>query len=242
VVATPAWIGASTRQPQLAAQINQFLGTHAITYLYAGASQGGQTTLGSGGVNSNGLYIAQSFTAGSSFALGRVTLDFSAVTGTPTAPTTVSVQTSSGGAPSGASLVSTTVPAQYPGGGVVSVPVPCSLTNGATYWIVLAAVGDASDYVTWLKSNQVSGASASATGTSWTAQAYGLYYALWDQSVTLPITHTYEDAGARWTTWAENANNQPASLKEYTVAQTAGDYVYSSRAMTYSSGSLIAVT
>jgi hypothetical protein len=237
---TPAWIGASPNSPQLAAQVNEFLGTHAVTYLYTGVQQGGHTTLGSGGVNSDGLYIAQSFTAASSFMLGHVVLYFAVATGTPTAPTTISIQTSSGGAPSGAALVSTTIPAQYLSG-LVSIPVPCSLASGTGYWIVLAAVGDASDYVTWLESNQVSGASTSTTGTSWTAQGYGLAYSYFDQSAVPPLVHTWEDSGARWTSWAQNANNQPTSLQEYTVAQAAGDYVYSTRAMTYSSGSLVAV-
>lgn len=239
-MATPSWQAATAGQPQLASAVNQFLGTHQVTYLYAGASQGGHTTLGTGGVSSNGLYVAQSFTAGSSFSLGRVVLDFAALTGTPTGLATVSIQTSSGGAPSGTALVSTSVPALYLSG-LVSIPVPCPLSSGTGYWIVLSAVGDASDYVTWLKSNQTSGASTSTSGTSWTAQAYGLYYSYWDQSAVPPLAHTWEDAGARWTAWAENAGNQPTSLQEYTLAQGTGQYVYSSRTLTYSGTSLTTV-
>jgi hypothetical protein len=240
-VATPAWIGATPNQLPLAAQVNQFLGTHAITYLYTGASGGGQTTLGSGAVNSNGLYIAQSFTAVANYNLGRVVPAFNAVTGSPTAPTTVSIQTSSGGAPSGTALVTTTVPPQFLASNV-SIPVPCSLTSGTVYWIVLAAVGDASDYVSWLKTNQTSGASTSTNGTSWTAQTYGLYYSLWDQELYLPLTHTWEDGGARWTAESYTGVNLLSSLREYTVAQGTNQYVSSSRALTYSGTNLIGVT
>lgn len=238
---TPNWIGATPNQPQLAAQVNQFLGTHAVTYLYTGVQQGGHATLGTGGVNSNGLYIAQSFTAGSSFSLGRIVLDFSTVTGTPAGPATISIQTSSGGAPSGTALATVTVPPAYLSG-VVSVPLPCALVNGTGYWIVLSAVGDASDFVTWLKSNQTSGASTSTNGSSWTAQTYGLYYSYWDQSAVPPLAHTWEDAGARWTAWAENGNNQPTALQEYTVAQGSGQYVYSSRSLSYSGTNLVSVS
>jgi hypothetical protein len=239
-VATPAWIGATPGSLPLAAQVNQFVGTHAITYLYGGALAGSQTTLGSGGVNSNGLYIAQSFTAASSFSLGRVVFGFNTVTGAPTGPTAVSIQTSSGGAPSGTALISTTVPPQFLASNV-SIPVPCALTSGAAYWIVLAAVGDASDFVTWLKTSQVSGASTSANGTSWTAQAYGLYYSLWDQSALPPLAHTWEDGGARWTSELYTGVNELSSLRECTVAQGSGQYVSSPRALTYSGTNLIAV-
>jgi hypothetical protein len=239
-MATPTWIGATPGSLPLAAQVNEFLSTHAITYLYSGALAGSQTTLGSGGVNSNGLYIAQQFTAGSSFSLGRVVFGFNTVTGSPTAPTTVSIQTSSGGAPSGTALVTTTVPPQFLASNV-SVPVPCTLTSGTVYWIVLAAVGDASDFVTWLKSNQVSGASTSTNGTSWTAQGYGLYYSLWDQSALPPLAHTWEDGGARWTSELYTGVNELSSLREYTVAQGSGQYISSSRALTYSGTNLISV-
>jgi hypothetical protein len=40
-MATPAWIGATASQLPLAAQIDQFLGTHAATYLYTGVLIGG---------------------------------------------------------------------------------------------------------------------------------------------------------------------------------------------------------
>lgn len=239
---TPSWIGATSGQPQLAAQVNEFLGTHAVTYLYAGASIAAQATAGSGAVNSNGLWIAESFTTGASTtALGRARI-FLGYTGSP-APMTLSVYASSGSAPTGSALASTLVPPQYltAGGATVSIPLPASLSPSTTYWLVIPAVGDASDYYSWSKNNQASGASTSTNGTSWTAQSYGLIYTVYDQSAVLPLTHTWEDSGARWTAWAANSSNQPTALQEYTIAQSSGQYAYSSRALTYSNSTLTTV-
>lgn len=237
---SPAWIAATSGQAPLAAHVDQFLVSHASTYLYTGTQQGGQTTLGSGSTASNGLYMAQQFTAGSSFSLGRIVL-YLALTGAP-ATTAVSIQTSSGGAPSGTVLVSTTLPpAMVPASAAtVSIPVPCSLTSGTGYWIVVTAAGDASDFYAWSKSNQVSGASTSTNGTSWTGQGYGFYYSYWDQSAVLPLVHDYDDAGARWTTWAWSGG-LPTSLQEWTAGQTASGYLSSSRTLSYSGGELVSV-
>lgn len=238
---TPAWIGATPSQPQLAAQVNQFLGTHAATFVYTGVSLGGQTTLGSGSVSTFGQYIAQAFTPGASQAPGRFTFSMS-VTGTP-GPLTVAIHTDNAGAPSSTALATTVVPAQYVPGTqtVVSIPLPCTLTASTPYWVVFNAVSDIADFYSLFKSNQTSGVSTSINGSTWSAQTYGIYYARFDQSAVLPLLHTWEDSGARWTALTENASSQPTSLKEYTVAQGTGQYVYSSRSMTYSSSNLVSV-
>lgn len=240
-MATSTWLAATSGQRPQAGQICQFLGTHSATYLYAGASRGGQTTLGSGTTTSNGLYIAQSFTTSSAFSLGRVALWLSSHN-TP-GPTAVSIQTNSAGAPSGTMLASTTVPVEYVSAtaAAVTVPVPCSLAASTQYWIVLAAAGDASDFYSWWRSNQTSGASTSTNGTSWSTQTYGLYYSLWDQSATGSLTHTYEDTGARWTAWTWSGS-QLTGLAEWTQGQTAAGYAFSSRTLAYSSGALTTVT
>ena len=41
-------------------------------------------------------------------------------------------------------------------------------TPSTTYWVVMKAAGDVSDYYTWLKSTLTSGASTSTNGTTWT--------------------------------------------------------------------------
>lgn len=242
-MATPAWLGATSGQRPQASQVNQFLGAHAVSYLYTGALIGSQTTLGSGSATTATTYVAQSFTTpASTVALGRIVLDLTS-TGSPP-PVSISIQAAVGAAPSGTPLVTTSVPADYVGG-IVSIPVPyASLAASTQYWIV-AAIGTSGSYFSWLKSNQTSGASASTNGTSWTAQTYGLYYAYYDQTVTAPLTHTWEDAGARWTAPTYNANGTPASLREYTVAQGTGGYVYSLRSFAYGgagSGYLISIT
>src|SRR5580658_4200768 len=108
-MATPSWKAATAGQPPLAAQINQFVGTHAATFVYTGASFASQVTAGSGAVDSNGLYVAQSFTTGASTtAIGRILLTV-AVTGSP-APLTLTIEANSARPPSGTALVSTTVP------------------------------------------------------------------------------------------------------------------------------------
>ncbi len=236
-MATPNWIGASTGSQPLAAQTNQFLGTHAITYVYTGTSFSTQSTTGSGGTNSFATWLAQSFTTGgSTTSVGRARINLS-FTGSPT-PMTLSLYANSAGAPTGAPLASTVVPSAYltAGGATVSIPVPASgLAVSTTYWLVIPALGDASNYVTWTRNNQVSGASTSTNGTTWAAQAYGFIYNVFDQSVIPPLAHTWEDAGVRWTAETINAANEMTKLQEYTVAQAANDYVYSSRTLTYDS-------
>lgn len=230
-MATPSWIAATPGQPPLANQVNQFLGTHAIQFVYTGVSLGGQTTAGTGSTATNGLYITQTFTPGTTQAPGRFVLTL-ARTGSP-APLTVSIQTNSAGAPSGTSVASTSVPSGYvpTGATAVSIPLPCSLTASTVYWIVLNAVGDASNFFSWSKSNQTSGVSTSTNGTSWTTQTYGCLYQRFDQSAVAPLLHTYEDTGARWTTLVSGAGTALAGIDEYTVGQASG-YLQSQRTIT----------
>jgi hypothetical protein len=234
-MATPVWIGATSGQPQLANQVNQFLGTHAATYVYTGASFSSQGTTGSGSVNSNGLYVAQSFTTGSTTAMGRITLTMT-TTAVPT-PLTVQIRTNNAGAPSSTVLVSTVIPSPWATASVLaqSIPVPVTgLSTSTTYWIVTLPAGDVSDFYSFYKSNQVTGVSTSTNGTSWTAQTYGILYAAYDQSTVLPLVHTWEDGNARITLFTSNSNNTPSSIEEYAVAQGANQYAYSYRQYTYS--------
>ncbi len=240
---TPAWLGATAGYNAYAGQVNQFLGAHAVTYVYAGVEQASEATAGSGGVNSDGLWIAQSFaTASGQTTTGYVTVT-AKVTGTP-APLSVSIQATSSGAPSGTALVSTSLPKEFLTGSAaaVSVMLPVTgLTASTTYWIVANAVGDASDYFTWSKSNQTSGASTSTNGTAWTAQAYGLLYAVYDATPAEPLAGTWEDSGARWTSLAYNAGGQLTAIGEYTAGQSAAGYTASARALAYSAGLLTGV-
>jgi hypothetical protein len=240
VSVVPAWLGATAGSPAQAGQVNQFLGAHPATVLYAAVQQAAQNTAGSGAQNSNGTWIAQSFTTGAAqTALGRVVLTL-ADTGSP-APLTVSLYANSGGNPTGAALVSTSVPKEFLTGSAaaLSIPLPATVTALTTYWIVTTAVGSVGNLYSWSKSNQVTGCSTSSNGTSWTAQAFGLLYQVYDQTGSGNLTHTWEDSGARWT-GLTYTSNQISGLVEYTAAQASG-YIESNRALTYSSGQLVGV-
>lgn len=241
-MAAPTWLAPTSGSSALAGSVTQLLATHAITYVWTGTEQANQSTAGSGGVNSNGLYMAQSFaTAAGQTTTGYVVVT-AAFTGSPS-PWTLSIQASSAGAPSGTALASAAVPKEFLSGSASTQPVMLpvtGLTASTTYWIVAQAVGDVSDYFTWSKSNQVSGASTSANGTTWTAQAYGLLYQVWDQAAIQPLAGTWEDSGARWTALTYTAG-QVTHLEEYTAGQTAAGYTASSRTLSYSSGLLTGV-
>lgn len=241
-VATPAWLGATATQAAQAGQINQFLGTHAVTYLYTGVVLESQAVAGSGGIATNGTYLGQHFTPGANQSVGRITLNLS-VTGTPP-PLTVTMQTTTGAGPSGTILATTLVPPGFvtASSTAVAIPLPCSLTSGTEYWIVLNAVGDASNFYTWFKSNQTSGASTATALPTWTAQTYGFLYAVYDTTAGNTLVHTYADSGARWATFVLNANGTPSQISEYTVAQGSAQYVQSVRALAYSGALLTGVS
>lgn len=241
---TPAWLAATATKTTNAGQINQFLGVHAATILYAGVAIANHTTLGTGTVNSNGLYVAQSFTTGASAtALGRFTLGL-AVTGTP-APITVGLYANSGGAPSGAPLATVQIPHDVFGASVAFLSVPLvysPLAASTEYWLVASAVGDASNYYSLYKSNVGSGASTSANSTTWTTQTYGITFYAVDQSVNGPVNNTWEDGGVRWTVLAYNAQGLPSAIVEFTQGQTATGYVFSNRSLSYTRGQLTGIT
>ena len=65
----PTWLGATASQPAAAGQVNQFLGAHPNTFLYAATLQAQANTAGSGSFGSNGQYLAQSFTTGAAQTL-----------------------------------------------------------------------------------------------------------------------------------------------------------------------------
>lgn len=237
-MATPTWQAATSGQPPLAAHVNQFLGGHSFDAVCLGVQKAAQTTAGTGAVNSNGSWIAQSFTtAAGQTQTGIVWLTL-AVTGTPT-PLTVSIYASSGGAPSGSPLVTTQVPREFVGSSAGLIPIPLpqyGLTASTTYWIVAQAVGDASDYFAWSKSNQISGASTSTNGASWTAQSYGLLYDVLDNAVgSRQITHVSESSGARWNWLLLDSTGRVSALWEYSAGPTPGGYLVSTRTFTYSS-------
>jgi hypothetical protein len=244
VTGVPNWLAATPNQPPQAGQVNQFLGAHPTTYLYQGTLKDNQQTAGSGAVTSNGTYIAQKFTT----AIGQTAVGLAAVVlaapGTPGATLPVSIYASSGGAPTGSPLLTANVAPEYANfaPSFVTIPLPLAgLTASTAYFLVTGPAGpNGTNCFSWSKSNQVTGAYTSTNGTTWTAQAYGMRFEIFDQSVTGPLTCTWEDAGARWTWLGYNASNQMNALSEYTAAQNAG-YLQANRTLTYSGTSLIGV-
>lgn len=239
----PSWQAATAGFSALAGQANQFLTTHAVTYVYTGAQTAAQSTAGAGGVASNSTWIAQSFsTAGGQTTTGYVIVT-AKVTASP-APWTVSIQANSAGAPSGTALVSAALPKEFltssAAAQAVMLPVT-GLTASTTYWVVAQAVGDVSNFFTWSKSNQVTGASTSANGTVWTPQAFGLLYKVFDGTPVMPLAGTWEDSAARWTALAYNGSGQLTGIEEYTAGQAANGYAASARALSYTSGMLTGV-
>lgn len=245
----PTWQGATSGQPPLAGHINQLLGTHPATVLYAATQTAAQSTAGATSTNTNGTWLAQSFTtAVGQTAIGHIIVPIRTATTNAAllAPTTVSLYANSGGAPTGSPLVSTTITVEYATTAVLNSPViyplPITgLTASTTYWLVTPAAGGSSDHYNWYRSNQVSGASTSTNGTTWTAQAYGFQYRIFDQSALGLVTSTWEDSGVRWTATTYNATEQVATYAEYTSGQTATGYTQSNRTYTYSSGVLTSI-
>lgn len=247
---TPTWQAGTSGSVPKSAHATQFLGTHAMQVLYTGVQRAAQTTAGSGNVSTNGLYLAQSFsTASGQTAIGYVVAQILAteVTGVETSPgpTTLSLHANSSGAPASTTLASVTLSQEYgaftPTWAVLPLPVT-GLTASTTYWLVLAAAGNATYHYTWNKSNQASGASTSTNGTSWTAQSYGLLFQVYDQTVTGQQVATWEDSGARWTWTGRNATGTINAYAAYTAGQTTSGYCQAYRNFTSTNGLLTGVT
>lgn len=248
-----AWQAPTAGQLPLAAHINQLLAVHKFQNLYAGTLQASQTTAGSTSTASNGLYIAQKFTTGASqTAIGYVSIPLTTTTtsGATLATTTVSLYTDSAGVPGALIATGATVTAEYANlasGGTPTVsliyPLPVTgLTAATPYWIVVAPAGTGGAHFTWYQSNQVTGAATSTNGTSWTGQAYGLLFQVFDQAATGLQTATWEDSGARWTAKTYTTPGEIATVAEYTAGQTASGYLQSYRSLSYSSGLLTGVS
>lgn len=250
---TPAWQAPTSGSTPLATHVSQFLGTHLSQSIYTAVQKSAQTTAGATSTNTNGLFLAQSFTT----AVGQTTVGYVQVpvsttttSGSSLATTTLSLFANSAGAPSGSALVSTTITAEYANlatGGTATTfalyPLPVTgLTASTTYWLVLASAGNVSNNYTWFRSNQVSGASTSPTGTTWTAQGYGFEYQVFDQTASGLLKSTWEDSGARWTAYTYTGTSLLSTIAEYTSGQTATGYLQSFRTNTYTNGLLAGVS
>ena len=247
-MATPSWLAATAGYRTLPGQLNQFLGAHASTWVYAGTQRAAQSTGSGTYASSSSTYLSQTFTtAVGQSAIGQVWLQVSTVGGSPTAatipPLTLSLYASFSGQPTGAALASTTVSEQYVYAAPFWLPVPlCAtgLTAGANYALVASAAGSGSAYYVWQHSNQVSGAATSPDGATWTTQGYGLMFQVFDQSPGGQVQFLYDDSGARWARFTYDALGRVATIAEYCAVQGAAP-LSSTRTLTYTSGMLTGV-
>lgn len=241
-MATATWLAATAGQPARPGQINQFLGSHSSAWVYTGNTlQSSQATGNSIYKSSASQYMAQLITTTTNqTTIGQVGLQISTVGGSPITatitPLMVSLYANSANAPSGSALFSVSLVEQfvYSAPFWLTVPLGASgLTGGTPYWLVVSPAGSGSAYYVWQESNQTTGASLSATGTSWTAQTFGFMYQVYDQTGTAspPLSLT-DDNGARVTTFTYNATEQLTGITESVVAQNNTSF-YSTRTIAY---------
>ena len=236
-ISTPNWQAATSGQGPQSAQINQFLGTHSVTPIYTG-NQVASATGGSGNANSNGLWLAQSFTTGGGeTAHGYVTAQIFPNTGLSSnlGPAFVSIYSNVAGKP-GSPLITFTGPVEYVNAAPVDTAFfgPIGVSPSTQYWIVLQAAGNASFNYTWSKSSAGSGAATSPDGVTWTTQAYGFRFVAYDLSAIGNPVGTWEDGGLRWTWQSFNTTGLPNQYAEYTAGQTTLGYAQSFRTFAYS--------
>ena len=251
-MAAPAWHAVAAAGVLSVGDITQFLGTHACTLLYQGASQVADVTAVSGTLGTNtgaaAQWIDQPFTtAAGQTTITRIEL-WPNIVGTG-ADTTVEIRTDNAGAPSNTTLFSITLPLEFPtgiAGAALSIPVNLTGLSSATkYHIVIDGTASTANYVTIGRSVLVAGqeVQVSATGTGgWGNFSTGFtgYFNVF-AGVNGVLRNTYEDAGARWTTIdytnsAAAGNTTPVHIGEYTVGS-----LRSWRTCTFSNGQLVSV-
>jgi hypothetical protein len=248
---TTKWLAATAAHAGLAGQVNQFFYTHTAAWVYQGVLQASQTTGAAVYATTASEYLAESFTTGAAqTTLGQVYLQVSTVGGSPItatiAPLTLSLYADSLGSPTGTAIASTTVTEPYIYSSPFWVPIPLTasgLTPSTKYWLVTNPVGTGSAYYVWQHSNQVAGASTSTDGVTWTSQAYGLMYQVYDHTTTGgSVQFLYEDNGARWTQVSYTGTGLISQLTEYCTAQATANPFTSVRTFTYNGNYLTGVS
>lgn len=245
---TPTWLGASAGYGALSGQVNQNLTTHNSVWTYSGSAVTASATTGTAVYTStDGLYLAQSFTTGASqTGIGQVWIQLSVVGGSPltatVTPLVVSLYASASGQPTGSALASATVVEQdvYIGPYWLSVPLVASVTPSTVYQLVVSPAGTATAYYAWQQSNQPSGAFTAPDGMTWTNQAFGYMYQVYDDSGTTgPLLSMVDDDGARYLQLTY-ASGILSTLTEYAQTQN-GTGITQVRTLTYSGAQLIGI-
>lgn len=224
----PTWAAALPGNTAYAGQVNQFLGTHSTQYAYAGTAGPGSYTGTTGSpVSLRTQSLAQTFTsAGSTIGSIQIYLDHSGAG----ADVTVSLQTTSGGVPSGTIISALTLPAEWSylsGYAGIVLPFWATVSASTLYAIVIQTAANqtmsTADYMTWYENTELSsGAYYLTPGGSWTAiSGKSFYYVVYSQPSPVSsgiFAGTVEDAGARVTCCFDAFNGVYPYFYEYTAA------------------------
>lgn len=246
-MATADWSAGVAGQAANAGAVTQLQAAHPSQWVYPGTVQDQQSTAGSGSASLQSGYVLQTIaTTSAQSTIGRVALQIGTVGGSGTSttipPLTVSLYAALSGAPTGSALATTLVPEPYVFNNSPWVSIPLyatGLSPSGSYALVLTGPGSSGAHYTWAKSSQPSGAATSPDGVTWTAQAYGLMYQVYDTSAVWPPSAICEDGGRRITTIAYTSG-LPTAVAEYVQAQD-GTTLVTTRTLSYTSGALTAV-
>ena len=249
-MAAPAWHAVAAAGAMSVGDVTQFLGTHACTLLYQGATTVSDVATVTGTLPTNtgaaAQWIDQPFTTiAAQTTITRIELWLN-LAGTG-ADTTVEIRTDNAGVPSNVTLFSVLLPLEFLaiGGAALSIPVGLTGLSALTkYHIVIDGTASTANYVTVGRSVNVASeqvqVSASGTGGWGTGGLYTCYFNVF-AGVNGVLRNTYEDSGARWTTIdytnsVANGNTTPVHIGEYTVGS-----LRSWRTCTFTNGQLTSV-
>lgn len=245
----PTMLAQSPGWPTNAGAVGQFLGAHNAFLMYSGAVVQTSQATGSGVYQPTASqWLSQTITTGSSqTVLGSIGLQLSAVGGSPTLalipPVTVGLYADLGGVPTGSALATATVSCQYVYSSPfwLQVPFGAAVTASTTYNVVVSPVGSSSHYYVWQQSNQSQGAATAPDGVTWTTQAYGLMYEVFDATSTGQLLAISEDGGQLVTQFTYTSLGQIATVTQYAATQSSSS-ITSSGTLSYTNGLLTGVS
>lgn len=249
----PTYKVAVVGQPGNAGMVNQFLGAHDAALIYSSSVlQSSQTTGSAVYTTTAGQYVSQSFTTTSSQTqVGQIWLQVSVVNGSAISdnvgPLMVSIYADFAGRPTGSPLATTSLSETiiYASSFWVVFPIAASgLSPGTTYHIVTSPIGDSTHYYVWQRSNQTSGASTTSDFLTWTDQAYGLMYQVYDQTANSDglLNYIILDGGSRWVKYTYNTDRLISTVTEYVIDQTGTGNFTTTHTLSYTNARLTGIS
>lgn len=241
-MSTPSWSPAITGAPASAGQVDQFLGTHGISYIYQGASIGGITSAtATQNVNPTTPFVDQKFTM-SGTVIQRFLLRCG-ITGSG-APLVVGLYTDNAGNPN-TLLASVSLPTEWVGANsLISWPLQMTgLTNGSIlHWAFSSPAATSGNFPVLTTGASAGFVARTATvfpGGTWTPLATSVDISWYNAAVTGRIVNTWEDSGLRVTGVNFTAAGVVAQVYEWTSGATP---LQSFRQVAATSGVLTGVT